>query len=90
MSPIRLLTVALLLLLVLATPTLRAEDQDPAAPETEEERAKRLKPKDVAFLDGAVDVPKPSRAPRVAVIGSGVMGAGIAQWVSARGGRVKP
>jgi 3-hydroxyacyl-CoA dehydrogenase/enoyl-CoA hydratase/3-hydroxybutyryl-CoA epimerase len=43
-----------------------------------QERAKRLK-----VEDGAAGKSRPAR--RVAVIGAGVMGAGIAQWLSARG-----
>jgi 3-hydroxyacyl-CoA dehydrogenase/enoyl-CoA hydratase/3-hydroxybutyryl-CoA epimerase len=45
-----------------------------------QERAKKLK---TPRVDGAAETGRPVR--RTAVIGAGVMGAGIAQWISARG-----
>jgi 3-hydroxyacyl-CoA dehydrogenase/enoyl-CoA hydratase/3-hydroxybutyryl-CoA epimerase len=53
-----------------------------------QERAKKISvPLAGASLNGA-NGKSPHGLPRTAVIGAGVMGAGIAQWISARGGRV--
>ncbi len=54
-----------------------------------QERAKKAKlPADVLAGNGGADLPKPAALKRVAVIGAGLMGAGIAQWSAARGLRV--
>jgi len=45
----------------------------------QQERAKKLS------LEGQAPFPEPKPVARTAVIGAGVMGAGIAQWLSARG-----
>jgi 3-hydroxyacyl-CoA dehydrogenase/enoyl-CoA hydratase/3-hydroxybutyryl-CoA epimerase len=51
-----------------------------------QERAKKLS---VPAADPAATPPKPAVVGRTAVVGAGVMGAGIAQWLSARGLSVK-
>ena len=54
-----------------------------------QERAKKAKlPADVLSQNGGAEPAKPAAVKRVAVIGAGLMGAGIAQWSAARGLRV--
>ena len=52
-----------------------------------QERAKHLKLKDVSIVKGTPEEDAP-KVENVAVIGAGTMGAGIAQWCSARGSDV--
>ena len=54
-----------------------------------QERAKHLKMKDVSIVKGWSESSSPiPSSEHIAVIGAGTMGAGIAQWCSARGKRV--
>ena len=53
-----------------------------------QERAKKISAPNAAKPESTAAGRPPKSVPRTAVIGAGVMGSGIAQWISARGGRV--